>query len=79
MSSVSSAKNSVFALQRIVRLIMLDEVDEVEVEESEKLADGDTTSAYSIVVIVVQVGVSMKSSDEIIVDSNKGQYRDVTK
>ena len=51
MSSVSSAKNSVFALQRIVRLIMLDEVDGVEVEESEKLVDGDTTSAYSIVVI----------------------------
>ena len=58
---------------------MLDEVDGVEVEESEKLVDGDTTSAYSIVVIAVQVGVSIKSSDEIIVDSNKGQYRDVAK
>ena len=79
MSSVSSAKNSVFALQRIVRLIMLDEVDGVEVEEADKSADGDTPSAYSIAVIAVQVGVSMKSSDEIIVDSNKAQYRDVAK
>ena len=56
---------------------MLDEVDGV--DEVDGSMVGDTTSACSIAVIAVQVGVSMKSSDEIIVDSNKAQYRDVAK
>lgn len=52
---------------------MLDEVDEVDEVDGSM---GDTTSACSIAVIAVQVGVLMKSSGEIIiVNSNKGQYR----
>lgn len=49
---------------------MLDEVDGV--DEVDGSMVGDTTSACSIAVIAVQVGVSMKSSGEIIVDSNIG-------
>ena len=42
---------------------MLDEVDGV--DEVDGSMVGDTTSACSIAVIAVQVGVSMKSSGEI--------------
>lgn len=58
---------------------MLDEVDGFEVEEADKSADGDMTLAHSIAVVAVKVGVSMKSAGEIIVDSNKGQYRKVAR
>ena len=67
MSSVSSMENSVLPFDRIVRLIILDEVHVDGVDEVNRSADEDTTLAHSIAVAGEKVGVSVKSSGEIIV------------